>query len=205
MPGSPREPDHEIESLFLERWSPRSFSNDVLPEAALMRMFEAARWAPSSYNYQPWRFLYALREEASWPTYVGLLTEVNRVWAFRASALVYVLSDTRVMRPGNDQPVDSFTHVFDSGLAYAQFALQASRMGWFTHCMQGFDKDRAHVELEVPQTLRINAVVAIGRQGAPEQLTEANQSREKPSGRRPISELVSSGKMPPAWRTPAAP
>jgi nitroreductase len=205
MTNYPRTPGHAIDSLFTDRWSPRSFTAEPLPEAVLMRMFEAARWAPSSYNYQPWRFLYALRDTPEWPIFLGLLTDVNQIWAFRASALVFILSDSRVMRPGNDQPVDSYTHVFDSGLAYAQLALQATRMGWITHCMQGFDKDRAHSELDVPRDLRINAVTAIGRQGEPQQLSEALQAREKPSDRRPLGDLIRCGKAPPSWRVPAAP
>jgi nitroreductase len=200
-----RKPGHAIDTLFTDRWSPRSFTAEAMPEAVLLQMFEAARWAPSSYNYQPWRFLYALRDTPAWQTFLGLLTDVNQVWAFRASALVFVLSDSRVMRPGNDRPVDSYTHVFDSGLACAQFALQATRMGWITHCMQGFDKERSYAELKVPHDLRINAVVAVGRQAGPEQLSEPLQAREKPSDRRPLGDLVRCGTMPDSWRSPAAP
>ncbi len=190
---------HAIDRLFTDRWSPRSFSDEAIPEGVLMQMFEAARWAPSSYNHQPWRFLYATRGGADWETYVGLLTDVNRVWACRAAALIFVLSEKQVQRPGQDQPVDSYTHVLDSGFAFAQMSLQATLLGWHTHGMQGFDKDRAHVELGIPDSYRVNVAVAVGRIGHRSLLPEALQLREKPSDRKPLHELVGNGKLPAHW------
>jgi nitroreductase len=200
-----RKTEHEIAPVFTDRWSPRSFTGETIPRGVLMQLFEAARWAPSSYNYQPWRFLYSIRESSDWRTFVDLLTDVNRVWAHRASALIYVLSDSQVLRPGQDKPLDSLTHIFDTGSAFAQLSLQATLIGWHTHGMQGFDKERAHVELAIPAHFRVNAAVAVGKIGQKSLLSEALQAREKPSERKPLAEIVSAGKMPAAWETPAKP
>ena len=199
MSEAGRETEHSIDRLFTDRWSPRSFSNETIPETVLLQMFEAARWAPSSYNHQPWRFLYEKRGGAEWETYVGLLTDVNRVWAYRAAALIFVLSENQVQRPGQDQPVESFTHILDAGFAFAQMSLQATLLGWHTHGMQGFEKDRAHVELGIPGCFRVNVAVAVGKIGPASLLSEALQARERPSHRRPLGEIVASGRMPPDW------
>jgi nitroreductase len=199
MSDTGRKTEHPIDKLFTDRWSPRSFSDEAIPETVLMQMFEAARWAPSSYNHQPWRFLYEKRGSADWETYVGLLTDVNRVWAYRAAALIFILSENQVQRPGQDKPVESYTHVLDAGFAFAQMSLQATLLGWHTHGMQGFDKDRAHVELGIPDCFRVNVAVAVGKIGPPSLLSEPLQAREKPSDRRPLSELVGLGKMPVGW------
>ena len=90
--------DHPIDPLFLARWSPRAYDGQPMPEADLLRILEAARWAPSAYNYQPWRFLYARRDDAHWTEFVSLLVPMNRDWAQHASALIFVLSDTRIHR-----------------------------------------------------------------------------------------------------------
>ena len=100
--------------------------------------------------------------------------------------------------------MDSFTHIFDAGSAFAQL-LQATLLGWHTHGMQGFDKERAHVELAIPAHFRVNAAVAVGKIGQKSLLSEALQAREKPSERKPLVEIVSAGKMPAAWETPAKP
>ena len=80
-----RTPDYPIEPLLLDRWSPRSMSGEPLDEAELMRLFEAARWAPSTYNEQEWRFLYARRDTPHWPAFFGLLMEANQAWCDRAA------------------------------------------------------------------------------------------------------------------------
>lgn len=202
---NPRKSDHEIDQLFLDRWSARSFVEAPMPETELLQLFEAARWAPSSFNYQPWRFLYAMRDTPEWKTFFGLLVEINQSWAFRASALVFVLSDTRVMRPNSDKPIDSYTHIFDTGMAYGQMALQATSMGLFTHPMQAFDRVRAHAELKVPDFLRFACAVAVGRKGHPDQLSDYMKGREAPNGRRPMNSMIATGEMPESWVTPAAP
>jgi len=87
-----RKADHAIDPIFLRRWSPRAMSGEPLTEEELLTLFEAARWAPSSYNEQEWRFLYARRDTRHWPMFFGLLMEPNQVWCQRAAVLVVVLA-----------------------------------------------------------------------------------------------------------------
>ena len=132
-----RSADHAIEGIFIERWSPRAFTGEAMPASELMRLFEAARWAPSSYNSQPWRFLYAHRDTPHWDLFLGLLNEGNRAWASRAAVLMVALSKS-IMRPiGADKDIPSHSHSFDAGAAWANLALQASAMGWAAHAMVG--------------------------------------------------------------------
>src|SRR5690349_8362831 len=128
-----RQPDHPIDPLFLERWSPRAFDGSDLPEADLLRIFEAARWAPSAFNSQPWRFLYARRGDEHWDLFLSLLIPWNQGWAHSASVLVYILSDSLPITDKAGQPQPSTTHSFDAGAAWACLALQATRMGYHAH------------------------------------------------------------------------
>ncbi|UZF91839.1 nitroreductase family protein [Bosea sp. NBC_00550] len=188
-----RTADHDIDPLFLERWSPRAFTNEIISEAELKALFEAARWAPSSYNSQPWRFIYARRDSAHWPTLLGLLNEFNQSWAKHAAALVVIVSKEAMAVPGKSEEVPSHSHSFDAGAAWANLALQAVRLGWQAHGMVGFDLQRARSELKVPAGYRVEAAVAIGKPGDKAQLPEALQARETPSQRNPISATVFEG------------
>ena len=112
--STPRHADHPIDKFFLERWSPRSFEPVDMPDADLMSIFEAARWAPSSFNNQPWRFLYAKRGSAQWPLLFNLMVPFNQSWTADASVLVIVISNTQFDH--NGKPAD--THSFDAGAAW---------------------------------------------------------------------------------------
>lgn len=191
-----RHADYPIDPLFLERWSPRAFTGEPMPEDVLMTMFEAARWAPSSYNSQPWRFLFARRDTPHWPRFLGLLNEHNQAWARDASALVVLVSHSVMLPPGGQHPVPSYSHSLDTGAASAQFALQAARMGWHAHGMVGFDMDRAFAELNVPEGYRVEAAYAVGRLGDKTKLPPALQAREQPNDRRPLTETVFEGGFP---------
>ena len=191
-----RESERDIDPLFLERWSPRAFTGEAVPEAELLTMIEAARWAASSYNSQPWRFLYALRGTAHWDAFLGLLNEHNRSWANQAGALVVLVSNSLMRIPGAEREVPSHSHSLDAGAASANFALQAARMGWQAHGMVGFDRERAFAELRVPQGYRVEAAYAVGRLGDPAQLPEALRAREAPNGRRPLAEIALEGGFP---------
>jgi len=188
-----RTADHAIDPLFLERWSPRAFTNEIISEAELKALFEAARWAPSSYNSQPWRFIYARRGTAHWQTLLGLLNEFNQSWAKNAAALVVIVSKETMAVPGKAEEVPSHSHSFDAGAAWANLALQAVRLGWQAHGMVGFDRQRALSELKVPAGYRVEAAVAIGKPGDKAQLPEALQARETPSQRNPISATAFEG------------
>ena len=187
--------DHAINPLFLERWSPRAYSGEEISEAELFEILEAARWAPSAYNAQPWHFVYARRGGQDWEKLLGLLNEFNRSWAKEASALIFVLSKTSLLPPGASDEVPSYTHSFDTGAAWGALALQAAHSGWQAHGMAGIDYDRARAELEVPENYRIEAAVAIGRLGDKALLPEALQQREQPSPRKALSEIVSEGRF----------
>jgi nitroreductase len=186
-----REPQaqHPVDELFLDRWSPRAMSGEPVTEEELMTLFEAARWAPSSYNNQPWRILYARRETESWETFLNLLVEGNRAWAKDAAALLLFVSKETFDFNGQPYP----THSFDTGAAWENLALQATMLGLVTHGMQGFDYERARSELNVPEGFRVEAMIAVGRPGDPAQLPEPIRAREAPSGRKPLSEITREG------------
>ncbi len=131
-----REASYPISPLFLDRWSPRSLTGETISETDLLTILEAARWAPSAYNSQPWRFLYARREGAAWAQYLGLLNEFNQGWAKRASAIVVLLSRKTFVPAGASEEKPSYSHSFDAGAAWANLALQAAqlagmRMRWW--------------------------------------------------------------------------
>ncbi len=188
-----RTAEYPIDEMFLERWSPRAFTREPISEDDLFTMLEAARWAASSGNLQPWRFVYAHRDTASWEKFLNLLVPGNQVWAKDASALVIIFSKETMKKPGTDTEVPSRTHSFDAGTASGYFALQASKMGWFVHGMAGFDAERALSELNAPKGYRAEAAYAVGRHGDASILSEALRAREKPSDRLPIKQLAFEG------------
>lgn len=194
---SDRQSDHAIDPLFLERWSPRAFDGSDLPDEDLMAMFEAARWAPSAFNSQPWRFCYARRADEHWARFLSLLIPWNQSWAQSASVLIYILSDSL---PFTDKetgaPATSHTHSFDAGAAWACLALQATRMGYRAHGMSGIQMELARASLEVPERYRIEAACAVGRIGDPASLDEKLRARETPSGRKPQGDFVFHGNFP---------
>ena len=154
-----RNPTHKINSLFVNRWSPRSMTGEEIDDDDLMSLFEAARWAPSSYNNQPWRFIYAKRNTESWIKLLDLLYEGNRTWAKNAAALVVVIS--RKNFEYNEKP--SVTHQFDAGAAWENLALEACDRGIATHAMEGFDHQKAKTDLGIPENYNVMAMIAIGK------------------------------------------
>lgn len=185
-----RETDTALDPLFLNRWSPRAFDGSVMPADDLRTILDAGRWAPSSFNYQPWRFLYATRDDAAnWARFLDLLIPFNAIWAKEASVLLFILSETTMGSP--DKP--SHSHSFDAGAAWSAVALQSTLIGYHAHGMVGIDMDKTRRELGVPDGFRIEAAVAIGRMGDPASLPEKLQAREEPSNRKPLEEIAYSG------------
>jgi nitroreductase len=184
-----RKADHPIDKLFLDRWSPRAMSGEEITEEDLLTLFEAARWAPSSYNNQPWRILYARRDTPHWPLFFDLLGEFNQTWVRHAAALVLFVSKEAFDH--NGQP--SVTHSFDTGAAWENFALQGALKGYVVHGMQGFDYERARATLNVPEGFRVEAMAAVGKPGKPEELPEPLRERETPSDRRKLSQTICEG------------
>ena len=187
--------DYPIDPMFLERWSPRAFNCETINTADLLTMLEAARWAASSFNSQPWRFVYARRDTHHWAGFLDLLVPHNQRWARDAAALVMVLSHHTGMNPRTGGEIPLPTHSFDAGIASGFFALQASRMGWFVHGMAGFDHAGARDVLRVPSDYTLEAAFAVGRRSSPSKLPESLQAREHPSGRLPLKEIVFEGRF----------
>jgi nitroreductase len=185
-----RIPDHEIHPQFVERWSPRAMSGEPLSEADLMRLFEAARWAPSCANSQPWRFVYGRAGTPHFERLYELLAKGNRPWCARAGALIVVLSKTTF-----DDGRPSRTHSYDTGAAWMSLALQGSLMGLVVHGMAGFDYDRARADLGVPEDYAVEAMIAAGHPGKLEDLPETHRPREVKSMRRPVQESVFEGRF----------
>jgi nitroreductase len=192
-----RSAEHPIDIQFLDRWSPRAFTEETIPESTLLTFFEAARWAPSSYNSQPWRFAYARRGTEHWTRFLEYLNDFNRSWAQRAAAIVIVLSKDNFTPPGATAEVPAITHSFDTGSAWAYFALQASLAGWHTHGMAGIERDKIRQGLAVPDGYSIEAAVAVGRLGDKSLLPEQLQAREVPSPRKPAAEFAGEGRFVP--------
>ena len=184
-----RQPDHPVDPVFIRRWSPRAMSGEPVSDRELLTLFEAARWAPSSYNEQPWRFSYARRDTQHWSTFFDLLVELNQSWAKNAAVLVVLVSKRTFSHDGKPNSV----HTFDAGSAWENLALQAVRMGLVAHGMAGFDAEKARGELQVPGDFEVEAMIAIGRPGRSEDLPEPLRDREGPSGRKPVSEIACQG------------
>ena len=194
---SDRSSDYPIEPIFLERWSPRSFDGSAVPQRDLETILEAARWAPSAFNSQPWLFLYAHRGDPHFGTFVECLVPFNQSWAKEAAVLLYVLSDTLPFTDrATGEPSPSLTHSYDAGAAWGYLALQAWRMGYYAHGMSGIELDDARSALNVPERYVINAAAAIGRIGDPASLPEKLQAREAPSGRKALAEVAFRGLFP---------
>ena len=192
-PASIRKPDYPIETLFLRRWSPRAMSGEPLTDREFMTLFEAARWAPSTYNEQEWRFLYARRDTPQWPLFFDLLMEANQAWCKNAAVLAVVLARKIFTHNGKPNPV----HLYDAGSAWENLALQAASMGLVAHGMAGFDFEKARKNLRVPDHFAVAAMFAIGRPGNPAELPSELREREVPSQRRPLRDTIAEGAYDP--------
>lgn len=181
-----RRTETDCDSMFVDRWSPRSFLRRPIPEDQLQMLFEAARWSPSCYNEQPWLFIYASEPEAR-ARFLETLVEFNRGWAQTAPLLVYVLARRAFSRNGKPNRHAAF----DAGAAWMALALQARKLGLHTHGMAGFDQEEVRELLGIDEDeFDILAAVAVGRRGRPEALPEELQERETPNDRRPLSDVA---------------
>lgn len=196
-----RDPDHPADRIFVDRWTPRAFTQDPIPEGVLNTFFEAARWAPSAFNSQPWRFVYALRCQSEFDAFLAPLIEFNRGWARHAAALIYLVSRKEFAPPGNTERLFSRTHSFDSGAAWANVANQAAAAGWAAHGMSGFNLGRARRMLRVPEGFAVEIAIAIGRKSDGARLPPSLLQREQPSGRSPVGDFVERGFFPERFRS----
>lgn len=181
--------------MFPARWSPRAMSGEPVPETTLFRLFEAARWAPSSANAQPWRFLYGVQGTPQFQPLFALLDDGNQAWCQRAGALVLVLSRTLFNRGTPNRH-----HAYDTGAAWMSIALQGHALGLVTHCMAGFDPVKGRAALGVPPDFELQTIVAIGHPGDVNLLSEKNRPRETPNERRPVAESAHAGAFPDAFK-----
>src|SRR5579883_2423915 len=180
-----RHADHDINPQFLRRWSGRAMSGEPISQEDLYRLFEAARWAPSSGNGQPWRFAYARAGTPHFARLLDLLVEGNRVWCVRAGALIVVASAT--LR-GEGKPMR--THSLDTGAAWMSLALQGSEMDLVVHAMEGFDYARAAEVIKLPSDHQVECMIAVGHHGKVEDLPEKLREREKPNDRNPLGDFI---------------
>jgi nitroreductase len=184
----PAQSQHPIHDLLRRRWSPRAFSEQPLEAEKVWSLFEAARWAPSSNNEQPWRFLAASRDAgADYDRLLACLNEGNRKWAFRAPLLI--LSVAGLHFEDDDKPNRHAFH--DTGLAAENLVLQAVALGLTAHQMAGFDVEKARASCLIPSGYEPVAMIAVGYPGDPAALPEYLREREmKPRERKPIDEFV---------------
>ena len=187
-----RQAAHPIEPLLLHRWSARAFSGEPVTDQELNQLFEAARWAPSSYNNQPWRFIYAKRDTPAWDSIFNLMVDFNKSWAHNAGALVVIVSADKTEK---GQPIR--THSFDTGAAWQNVGLQAASMGLVAHGMSGFDYARAREVLHVPEGYTVEAMFAIGHPGKVEDLPQQLQANEvASSNRKSVDAFAYEGSFP---------
>ena len=191
---TPRHPDHPIDPQFLTRWSPRAFSAAPLQAAEMLRLLEAARWAPSASNLQPARFAWGLRGDAAFGAILAALVPFNQDWAKSAAGLIVVASKPHSEKNGAE--VANVWHGFDAGAAWMSIALQAQSMGLIAHAMGGFDGPALASAVRLPTGYALHAVVAVGVQGMAESLPDGLRVREMPNGRRALAEVAAHGVVP---------
>lgn len=187
MKGSEiRKAENDIDKIFLNRWSPRAMSGEKVSKKELMTLFEAARWAPSSGNGQPWRFVYVLKESKNWNKFFDLLDDGNKVWVKKAGALIVTISRKTWKEDGSDNNC----HSFDTGAAWENLALQGSLKSLVIHGMEGFDYEKAKEMLKIDDNYKIEMMIAVGKHGKLKDLPEKYREREKPKGRNPLTDFV---------------
>ncbi|WP_417798099.1 nitroreductase family protein [Terasakiella pusilla] len=188
-----RKTDNPIDPLFLNRWSTRAYDGAPMAKEDLLSMIEAARWAPSAYNIQPWRFIYVERTDPNWDATIALLDPFNASWGKDASAAIFLLSDTLVNVPDSDDTRPSGYHSFDAGSAWAQLGLQAHLLGYSAHAVAGLYHDKVKERFNVPDRFKVEIAILVGKRTTPEKLPEALQERETPSPRVAFDQIAFEG------------
>lgn len=191
-----------IHELVANRWSPRAFTGETMPVASLKRVLEAARWAPSCFNEQPWRFIVATNDDdAAFARALGCLNESNQRWAKKASALLFTAAKKTFARDG--KPNRYALH--DLGLAVENLVLQALADGWHAHQMAGIDAGAVRERYAVPEDFETLTAIALGKLADPATLPDPLREREqKPRERLPLSDIAFAGRFGDTW-TPRDP
>ncbi len=183
-----------VEPVILHRWSPRAFSDRAISGEELKTLFEAARWAASSFNEQPWRFIVGRKGDETYQKIFDSLVEFNQGWAISAPVLMLSVGSRTFAHNGS--PNHHALH--DTGAATAYLALQATAQGMHTHSMGGFDREKVRAALAIPDAYEIGAVTAIGYLGDVNALPDPIRALETaPRKRKPLPEFTFS-----AWEKP---
>lgn len=167
-------------------------SGEALSDMELATLFEAGRWAPSSSNEQPWRFVYAKQGTRYWQEFFDLLAEGNKAWCKNAAVLIITLSK----KTWDDDGSLNATHSFDTGAAWQNLALQGAALDLVVHGMAGFDYDKARQLLQLPEAYAVEMMIAVGKPGRTEDLPEKYRARETPNERKATKEFVFEGRLP---------
>jgi nitroreductase len=188
----PATTDFPVHDLIRHRWSPRAFSDKPVEPAVLASLFEAARWAPSSSNEQPWAYLVATKDNPEdFAKTLSVLVEFNAAWAKNAPVLALAVSHLKFQSNGNPNR-NAF---YDTGAATVLFSLEATARGLYIHQMAGFDPGKAKQVFEIPDDWEAIAAFAIGYPGETDSLPQKLQDREvAPRTRKPLAEFVMSGR-----------
>ncbi len=191
-----RQVEFPVNPIFPNRWSPRAMSAEPIAPETLNILLEAARWAPSANNGQPWRFAYAFRNTETFSKYFDLLVPGNQVWCKHAGILMIIASQIDFAATERHPAQLNRSHSFDAGAAWMNLALQGSMLGLVVHGMGGFDISKAGEVAQLPAGYLIEAMCAIGYPDSPESLPESLRSREIPTPRNPISKFAAEGFFP---------
>lgn len=182
-----------IHSLLAERWSPRAFSSQAVDEKKISTLIEAARWSPSSYNLQPWRFIVWHQDQNPYFEQVyATLSNTNKAWVRNVPVLIGVFADTR----GVEGQVNHAA-VYDTGAAALALVLQAQALGLVSHQLGGFDKQALREQFSIPEHITILSLIAIGYQGQVHELREDLQAKElAPRSRQALESIVFNNTWP---------
>jgi nitroreductase len=188
MPDKRAVTDYPVHELIATRWSPYTFEDRPVSDADLCSMFEAARWAASSFNEQPWAYIVATKETpAQFQRLLSCLFEFNQSWAKAACALVLGIVRLKSERDGEDNPAA----FHDLGLAAGNLLVEATARGIAVHQMMGIFPDKAREIFAIPAGYEARTALAIGYRGDPAEASEALQRREqRPRQRKPLSQFV---------------
>lgn len=189
-----RKAAHPIDPMFIERWSSRSFTGEALPLEDLLTILEAARWAPSANNTQPWRFIYGIKGTEQFDRIASTLMGFNQAWAPNAGALVIAVSKTHIAAPGQTEAKFARWHAHDTGAATLSLILQANKLGYQAHPMGGIEGDKAKEIFGIPhEGYEVQSAIAIGHLAPADNLPENFRTREVPSPRMDLGEITFDG------------